>query len=74
MICTGRSSLLEVAAVVSAAALLSLAAGDGFAQGWPVKSVTVIVQYPAGGGSASAGGGHRGPRLRAFLMVTHRKP
>jgi tripartite-type tricarboxylate transporter receptor subunit TctC len=51
MICTGRSSLLEVAAVVSAAAFLSLAAGDGFAQGWPVKSVTVIVQYPAGGGS-----------------------
>src|SRR4249920_1049472 len=46
-----HSNLLRVAAAVSAAAMLSLAAGATFAQAWPTKPVTVIVQYPAGGGS-----------------------
>jgi tripartite-type tricarboxylate transporter receptor subunit TctC len=46
-----RTRLRTVAWAASAAALLSLHAGSAGAQAWPAKPITVVIQYPAGGGS-----------------------
>jgi tripartite-type tricarboxylate transporter receptor subunit TctC len=42
---------LRALASAAIAALLWLPAGTGHAQAWPAKPITVVIQYPAGGGS-----------------------
>jgi tripartite-type tricarboxylate transporter receptor subunit TctC len=64
-----RAGLREIAMAVSATALLFLLAGSAFAQAWPAKPITVVVQYPAGGGSDTIMR-TMGPRLSEHLGQT----
>jgi tripartite-type tricarboxylate transporter receptor subunit TctC len=46
-----RTGLRELARAVAVTAAVWLPAATGHAQAWPAKPVTVVIQYPAGGGS-----------------------